>query len=225
MGSSKISTIDLEEPVVQALNTIDTVADQITTVDGNVNTINTNVGNLINKLDNSTYGLSAIKTAINSNATKIDTVDGIVDTINSNISTVNTNVSSIKTTVEANKSTLSTVSTNVSATKTAAERLTSTRAGYLDYLANSTYGLSAIKTAISKIPTSSTYAVSSIIQSLHNAEVTYDYPVIVMSAGNGKNMYLNGSQCYGAGPFLIKAGVVIKESGNNGVMIYKAEKI
>lgn len=39
MGSNKISTIDLEEPVVEALNTIDTVADQITDMTAAVNEI------------------------------------------------------------------------------------------------------------------------------------------------------------------------------------------
>ena len=46
----------------------------------------------------------------------------------------------------ADKATLDTINTNASDLNT---RLTSTRAGYLDYLANSTYGLSALKTAIS----------------------------------------------------------------------------
>ena len=215
MGSNKISTIDLEEPVVSALNTIDTVADQITSlttdtsdikavVDGNstklntigaavdetkaaVNTVNTNVDSVktdvagvksdvaenktnistvntnvaANKaiLENSTYGLSKIKTAI-------DTVDGIVDTINTNVSankttlgTVSTNVSSIKTTVETANSNISTIAGNVNTINTNCSnlnsRLTSTRAGYLDYLANSTYGLSAIKTAINNLASNS----------------------------------------------------------------------
>ena len=79
MGSSKISTIDLEEPVIAALNTIDTVADQITAVDSNVSSIKTTVeanGTAIDNvksvvdgnkalLENGTYGLSAIKTAVN----------------------------------------------------------------------------------------------------------------------------------------------------------------
>ena len=65
-------------------------------------------------------------------------IDGIVDTINSNVS--------------ANKTTLSTINTNCSNLNS---RLTNTRAGYLDYLANSTYGLNAIKTAINNLASNS----------------------------------------------------------------------
>lgn len=52
MASSKITTKDLSEPVVDALNTIDTVADQITVVDGNVSSIKSTVESNSNKLDN-----------------------------------------------------------------------------------------------------------------------------------------------------------------------------
>jgi hypothetical protein len=65
-----------------------------------------------------------IKKAINSNFDK--TLDVLINEkhniINQKIDTIDTNTSNVN------------------------SRLTSTRAGYLDYLANSTYGLSAIKT-------------------------------------------------------------------------------
>lgn len=68
MGSSKISTLDLEEPVVEVLNTIDTVADQLTVVDTNIDTILTRLtdtrAGYLDYLANSTYGLSALKSAI-----------------------------------------------------------------------------------------------------------------------------------------------------------------
>ena len=57
MASSKITTIDLEEPVVEALNTIDTVADQITEMNGEVDSIKTTVE------DNAT-GISNLNTQL-----------------------------------------------------------------------------------------------------------------------------------------------------------------
>ena len=101
MGSSKITTKDLSDPVVEAVNTIDTVADQITTVDSNVNsikstvegnsgkldTINTNSTNLNSRLTDAragyldlladgTNGLAALKTAINSVNTTVSNSGG-----------------------------------------------------------------------------------------------------------------------------------------------------
>ena len=60
MASSKITTKDLSEPVVDALNTIDTVADQITVVDGNVSSIKSTVEGNSNKLDTIQNNLSVL---------------------------------------------------------------------------------------------------------------------------------------------------------------------
>ena len=87
---------------------------------------------------------------------------GNINTANTNINTINTNCSNLNT------------------------RLTSTRAGYLDYLANSTYGLNAIKTAISKIPTTSGggYMIGEFVESIamkksESVTKTYTYPVFI----------------------------------------------
>ena len=64
MGSNKISTIDLEEPVVVALNTIDSVADQITTVDSNVDSIKTTVEDNNSKINTVNTGIEAINTEL-----------------------------------------------------------------------------------------------------------------------------------------------------------------
>ena len=67
------------------------------------------------------------------------------------IDTIATDSASAKADAASNKSTLSTLSTTIGTINTNAARLTSTRAGYIDRLANSTYGLSALKTAIDGI--------------------------------------------------------------------------
>ena len=64
MGSNKISTIDLEEPVLVALNTIDTVADQITAVDANVDSIKTTVEDNNAKINTVNTGIEAINTEL-----------------------------------------------------------------------------------------------------------------------------------------------------------------
>ena len=182
MASSKITTVDLEEPIVEALNTIDTVADQVSVVDNNVN---------------------SIKSTVESNA-------NVLDTINTNTTNVNT-------------------------------RLTSIRAGYLDYLANSTYGLSALKTAIGKIPTTSGggYMMGEYVEYLGTGtSKSYTYPVFVVGnqsaydtivSIDGNEIYLNYSGSDNdvvTGPYLVAPGVSIKNATNGsysgGVYIYKA---
>lgn len=75
----------------------------------------------------------------------IDTINTNVATINANMATINTNAANLNSRLtDARATAIDTINTN-------AARLTSTRAGYIDYLANSTYGLSAIKTAIGNI--------------------------------------------------------------------------
>lgn len=170
MGSSKITTKDLSEPVVEALNTIDTVADQITTVDTNVNSIKSTVEGNSNKLD-----------TINTNATNINT------------------------------------------------RLTDTRAANLDLLSNSTYGLSALKTAIGKIPTSSSgggsYAMGNLIAWKEGQNYTTTKPVFVCL---GEYARIGSVGISGVSGFvLVGAGVTItcSDSDFGEYGIYEAIKV
>lgn len=137
MGSSKITTKDLSEPVVEALNTIDTVADQVSVVDSNVN---------------------SIKSTVEGNSSKLDTIG--------------TNVSD-------NKTTLAAVNTNCANLNS---RITDTRAGYLDYLANSTYGLSAIKTAINTVNTNVSAGSSSLLKLYRTGTATLETLTVDTSA-------------------------------------------
>lgn len=71
MGSNKISTIDLEEPVVEALNTIDTVADQVSTVDSNVNSIKSTVEDTSIKMNDMGDSLATVNTNVNNLNTRL----------------------------------------------------------------------------------------------------------------------------------------------------------
>lgn len=81
------------------------------------------------------------------------------------IDTIATDSADAKADAASNKSTLSTLSTTIGTINTNAARLTSTRAGYIDRLANSTYGLSALKTAIDKAASVSTTGVGTTLYS------------------------------------------------------------
>jgi tetrahydromethanopterin S-methyltransferase subunit G len=74
---------------------------------------------------------------------KLDTVDTVVDNI---YSKVDTEIGTLTTN-------LTTVDTVVDGIKTATDRLTSTRAGYIDRIANSTYGLDKIKSTLDTVNT------------------------------------------------------------------------
>jgi hypothetical protein len=74
---------------------------------------------------------------------KMDTVDTVVDNIYSKIDTE----------IDTLTTNLTTVDTVVDGIKTATDRLTSTRAGYIDRIANSTYGLDKIKSTLDTVNT------------------------------------------------------------------------
>ena len=92
-------------------------------------------------IDETVDKLNSIESKVDVNTTKLSTIDTNVIANKTILDTVDTNVSNIKTTVESNKTNISNLNS----------RLTDTRAGYLDRLANSTYGLDKIKSAIDTV--------------------------------------------------------------------------
>ena len=110
-----------------------------------------NQDNLVNKLTTMQEDIDNIEILVNNVKSTLDNVNGSVATINTisnNVSTINTNVTANKSTLGTMSNVLTTVNTNVSNINS---RITDTRAGYLDLLANGTNGLAAIKNAISNI--------------------------------------------------------------------------
>lgn len=142
--------------------------------------LNTDLDSIISSLANATYGLSAIKTSINAIPTTAmrgtdnaalasvwtSTRGGYIDTIKTNTDKIGTIVNTNGTaTIGAILGDFanSTLIAKLNAIPTTAMRgtdgaalasvWTSTRGGYVDLLANATYGLNAIKTAVNAIPT------------------------------------------------------------------------
>lgn len=163
--SNKISTHDMTDPVVQALNAAEVIGDSVAEIKTKVDILGENTLKIVNAINSTTNGLSPIKTSV-------DNVANTVSTINTNTSNLNTRFTTtragyldllVNTTygLSALKTAITSVNTAVSTVDTVADtinsnlntRLSATRAGYIDYLANSTYGLSAIKTAINNVNT------------------------------------------------------------------------
>lgn len=85
MGSNKISTIDLEEPVVETLNTIDTVADQVTVVSGNTNTILTTVQDNNAKISAINANVDSVNVNVDNSKTMIENMEARINEMENNI--------------------------------------------------------------------------------------------------------------------------------------------
>ena len=225
MASSKINTFDLEDPVVEALNTIDTVADSIGVIDGKITTIDSNVDKIYDNIIEVTSNVQSLTNRLTADRA------GYLDLLNNSTYGLN----AIKTAVSGNGTALGTVNTNVSSIKTATDRLTSTRAGYIDLLGNSTNGLAAIKTAINNVNTTvgnagGTYAIGAFVKGLeYNVTESFEYPVFINAGTVGTNtptsMSIGGAaDTHTYGWFLLSAGITVK-SGSANAKVYRAVKI
>ena len=225
MTSEKITTFDLDPAIVMSLNTIDTIADQIANIDTNtssikttvenhttyLNTINTNVNTNKSSLSSITTTLGTVHTnAANLNTRLTDTRASNLDTIansTNGLAAIKTAVNTANTNINTINTTLATVNTNAANINT---RLTTTRAGYLDLLANTTYGLNAIKSAVNTINTT----VSNINTSVSNNKglsllnVTFSITDTV-HINNTKTLTLTEAQLAGL------KGVIIKNAKLN----------